>query len=313
MEKRYIIFAAFLILVLSTIKQTYGQIGGNNTPLINSVHTYSVLMDNTEYNAQWGVYPAGTPQSEIEDNSAVPLVQGVDFSFISQTLLENQSLWRIQFDKKIDEGQTYVIGYRETTVDDDLCVSARVLSVTIYPSFDVDIELADKTNDFVRCGDGSEQLQGSEEAIDGLQTTIKYTVFINYPDEAAGGYYENGTWSFNFNIVAEGRGGASAEDATIAQVTASGIGMADLSWIPGTSSFTSNVSVNPSSVTPVTLTVVYNDVLGVTQDLTVRITDIYGSFSERDVDELENNEEGNNIVRNTIYAMPDVGPIMAWN
>lgn len=303
--------------MLAMAAPSFAQIGGNMTPLLYSVHTYSILMGDVTYQPNWGLYPENTDAGQIEDGTAVALIPGTDFTVIelpfAEQIIAGRSRWKIQFNLKITENTNYVLGYKETTADVNECLTAVVQSIAVQETFDVDVELSNPLVDAVRCGDESNQLLIGNEII---KTVVDYRVFINYPDNPPGYVALGGTgnWRFDFNITATGRGGAAAEDATIALITANDGVLNIETWTPdsGTSSYDANIVVNPVSITPVFFTVTYNEVLGVTQDISFSISSIRGAYLEPDIDEI-NNRPDLNRVTHTIYAMPNVGQITAWN
>lgn len=295
------------------------QIGGNLTPLLYSVHTYSIAMGDIGYTANWGLYPSGTTAGDIEDGSAaaVALVPGTDYTVIpllpAQQIVGGRSYWKIQFNLNIAQNTTYVIGYKETTADVNQCLTAAIQEIIVQETFDVDIALSTPAVDAARCGDESNNLLTGDET---MQSSIDYRVFINYPDDPSyvlsGG---NGYWRFDFNITVTGRGSAPNKDAVIATITANGTDGTNLinsTWSPNASIFDSNLDVTPVSIDPIIFTVTYNEVLGVTQDITFSISAIRGAYLEPDIDEV-NNRPDLNRVTHTIYAMPNVGEITAWN
>lgn len=305
---------ALCLLMLTGALQTWAQIGGNLTPLLYSTHTYSVLMGDDDYTPNWGLYPAGTPATAIEDNSAVPLVNGTDYTIVtlplSQQVVGGRAFWRIRFDRNIAVGTSYVIGYKETTDDENECLTAVVLTVTVQAAFDIDIALTDQTTNALRCGDESNQLQAP--GFGTMQSTYEYTVAITSPATPPG--YEGGGstdyWRFDFEIKMVGRGSLPGKDGTIASVTAE-FGTETHTFTAGTSTLTADLQVDPASTTPVTFTIVYNEVPNITQDITFSISGILGAYSEPDIDEQNNHPELNR-VSHVLFAMPDVGAIAAW-
>lgn len=303
----------FLLLLLLAGVKSYAQIGGNTTPLQYSVHTYSIVMGNSIYTPSWGVYIAGTTQLQIENNTATPLIDGTHYTLVTPIWKNvGSSYFKIQFSTiangPLAQGD-YVIGYKETTNDANLCVTASIRNIHVYGPFDIDLSLNDPA-DAADCPDNSNvpKLPGDYN----FQTTVLYLVTIEYPSLASGGYEDVAfPWMFNFQIIIDGFGAGA--NATIASITASGVGMLDQTWgaALGSSNFTGSCSITPSSISPVTFTVVYNDVLGVEQNISFQTKDIKGSYGEQDIDEI-NGTAGNSLT-NKIYSMPVVGDILAWN
>lgn len=304
-----------LILLLIITLYVRAQIGGNSTPLLYSTHTYSILMGDDDYTPNWGLYPAGTLATAIEDNSAVALISGVDYTVValppSQQVSGGYAYWRIQFNLNIAAGTNYVIGYKETTADLNKCLTARVMTVQVQEPFDVDISMSDPASDGQRCGDESGVLQLPLSGT--KQSTFIYTADITSPDLPSGGYEGGGTtdyWRFDFKIDVVGRGSLPGKDGTIASIRVE-FGATTQTFSPGTSSYTTDIQVNPASTTPVTFTVVYNEVPNITQDITFSISGIIGAYNELDIDERNNHPELNR-VSHVLFAMPDVGDITAW-
>lgn len=317
MKKLYKITVLLIAMIAMAAPSFAQRIGGNMTPLLYSVHTYSISMGDVTYQPNWGLYPAGTAASEIEDGTAVALIPGTDFTVIelpfTERIVSGRSYWKIQFNNNIAVSTPYVIGYKENTVDINECLTAVVQDIEVQGIFDVDVALETPDDDAARCGDESNQLLIDTETI---QTQVNYRVFINYPENPPGYVESGGTgyWRFDFNITATGRGGAAAADATIASITATDGATNIGTWnpSPGTSSFDANIDVNPVSISPVYFTVTYNEVLGVTQDISFSISTIRGAYLEPDIDEISNRPDLNRVTH-TIYAMPNVGQITAWN
>lgn len=316
--KKYWFRTTVTLIAIAMATMAMAQVGGNLTPLRLSQHTYSIQMGDVNFTPNWGLYPEGTTTGDIENNTATALVPGTDYTVIDLPLAERivggRSYWRVQFNRNIVANTNYVIGYKETTADANECLTAVIQAITVHPEFDVDVALADPDNDKDRCGDPSSVLQ---QTVGVQQTSISYRVWIEHPQNPPGYVESGGTgyWRFRFDITATGRGSLPNRHATIAGITATGTGMDALSWTPaaGSSSFYADVQVSPSSVTPVNFTVVFNEVLGVTQDINFTISAIQGAFLEPDVDEVNNTLENNNIVTNVIYGMPNVGPLVALN
>lgn len=290
----------------------FAQIGGNTSPLQYSVHTFSVEMDDVAYISTWGVYPSGTDATAIENGTATPLVNGTHYTLLQPVYTDaGFSYFEIQFSTTANGPLAtggYVIGYKETTSDGNLCVTALTLDITVYGPFDVDVALNDAGDDTVCPDDSGDPKEAGELS---TQTTIEYLVDVIYPGAGEGGYEEDNTWTFSFEIDVDGAG--SGTNGTIAGITASGTGMTDISWgaAVGSSNYNGSCTVDPSQVDPITFSITFNDVLGVNQNITFRIYDIQGTYQEPDIDEV-NGTSGNSLTH-TIYNMPDVGAILAWN
>ncbi|MFA9392249.1 MAG: hypothetical protein ACERKD_20725 [Prolixibacteraceae bacterium] len=299
----------------------YAQIGGNTTPLQYSVHTYSVVMDNSVYDAVWGIFPAGTSADDIEKGTAGALVPGTAYTILGIPWKEGSTAkFRVQFngnmtafDGTAGSGE-YVIGYMETTTGTSACATASAMPFILYEPFDVDIDLLDSDDSGI-CSDQQGILLENSLA---TTHTVEYTVFITSP---SGGYVavNDVQWQFDFliNVV----GANPALNATIASIVATNADMDAQSWDPGNqSTYSATCAVSPNGPDPtpgvnqVTFTVEFNDQLGVEQDVTFTISNIFGYYGELDFDIIDSGGDLNdNIATNTIWSMPDVGLIEAMN
>ena len=321
--EKLILLAVLLVVGL----QGFSQIGGNFLPLQYSVHTYSIVMDDEAYEAVWGIYPYGTTEAQImADHTSTALVAGVAYSNlnIDPAKTGGRAYFKVQFNGNMavyngseapspeDHVGEYVIGYLETTIDGNACATAVVKPITLYSPFDVDIALG-ASEDPAKCADDADASLIYHLPKDTVfQTTVVYQVTVEYPDASVGGYVRDDEWTFDYQIIVDGEG--SGTNGTIESIKVEGITTTLNPTIPsGSSSFTGTCLVEPSQATPLIFTVVYNDVLGVTQNIQLIISNILGSFSEPDIDEVNGTQNNNNVVSNTIYAMPDVGYIEEWN
>ncbi|MGF7140916.1 hypothetical protein [Roseimarinus sediminis] len=324
MEKIKKIIYLSAVLILTILHLHAQEIGGKWDPLLNSVHTYQIPMGDISYTPNWGLYPSGTLAGAIEDGSAVAYTPGVDYDVIplppAEQIKDGASFWKIQFNRNINENQGYVIGYKETTADGNKCLTAVVRDVMVHPPFDVDVALNDDELS-VACSENSGVLF---QSVGTMQTEVVYKVFIEHPADDPGYLSEGGRWSFKLNIKISGVTGNNGSIASIDATDrlpeeAGAVNLFSVAPALGTDEYTTadimvNASGDPSAtVTPVYLTVVYNEVLGESQNIELEIFSIYGSFEERDIDEVNNTREGNNIVRHTKYAMPAAGDIIALN
>ncbi len=308
-----------LAMLLIAVVQGFAQIGGNLAPLQYSVHTYSIEMDDEAYQALWGIYPPGTTQADLEAGTAVPLTAGVAYTLVPPTPTwksGGRAYFRVQFNgnmvpynASVPGSGEYVIGYMETTIDGNACATAVVQDFILYGPFDVDIDLQ-AADPVEQCSDEDGVWHRPGDNV--YQTTVQYEVTIEYPGAVLGGYIHDMTWNFDYQVVVDGEGAGA--NGTIASITISGGTVPVTPPIPPSSSnFTANCTVDPSQTTPLTFTIVYNEVLGVRQDIRLSISNIYGSYAEQDIDEVNGTQTGNNIVNNSIYALPDVGHIEVWN
>jgi hypothetical protein len=300
------------LLLLGVGNTVWAQIGGQFTPLQYSTHTYSIAMGDANFTPVWGVYVEGTDEGDIESGLAV---EASDYEVYETKKLAGIAYFTVRFADNNTAMATgnYVIGYKETTNDTKLCTRAVVEPIILYNAFDVDVALHEDENPF-DCPDGSGDLKGQDLT---STTTIDYVVYVEYPTAGvplngylglAGGGTEK--WKFTFDVEVNGISGTSA---TIASIEANALGMATQTFsVTGTPSlYTGTCTVTPARLTPVTFTVVYNDQLGVSQDVSFKIRAIEGAYQEPDIDEVTG--AAGNTVTHTIWAMPDVGAITALN
>ena len=313
MRKFYAISVLIIISMFCLTGRLMAQIGGQFTPLQHSEHTYMIKMSDASYIPVWGVYIANTSESEIENDLATA---ATGFQFLDSWENGGIAYYKIQFAIGL-VGMTvgdYVIGYKETTNDTKLCTRAVIQDIQLYDAFDVDVVLNNPGDDATRCPEGSEAWKESDIS---STTTIQYVVFMNNPVEPPGYIATGGNenWSFKFKIETSGIGG---NDATISGVTVAAEAPDVLTSIPtftvpaGISTYEMPFSVSPSSVTPLIFTVVYNDVLGVSQNISFSINTILGAYDDPDIDEVNGTQANNNIVTHTLYALPNVSEITAW-
>lgn len=309
MRKLYLL--CLLITCLAFANTSYAQIGGQLAPLQYSEHTYSVKMGDANYTPSWGIYVSTTTADNIEDNVATPVT---GFEVLSSTKSGGIAYYKVRFAVSNTPMTTgdYVVGYKEVTNDTKLCTKAVVSNFHLYPAFDVDVELYDPATDEKKCaGD----LVWKEKDLSST-TTVRYKVFVNYPTDALGYIGTGGRekWSFKFRVQATGVSGASS---TIKSVSVASEGTPPLLPIPtftvpaNTSNKEWDCDVSPSSVSPLVFTVVYNDVLGVSQNIEFSINTILGAYEEPDVDEATNNLDDNKVT-NILYELPNVSEIVAW-
>lgn len=309
MRKLYFLLIAIVFCIVQPISAQ--ELGGQFQPLQFSEHTYSIKMGDANYIPVWGIYVNGTTVGDIESSSAT-LATG--FQILSSTTNAGIAYCKVRFASSNTPMPTgdYVIGYKETTNDTKSCTKAVVKSFHLYDAFDVDVALYNPTADASKCsGDG--EWKGTDLS---STTTVTYRVFVNSPADDPG-YIDTGDrnkWSFKFMIQATGVGG----NATINSVTVTAEGTPALSVTPtfsvpaNTSNYEWDCDVIPSSVSPLVFTVVYNDVLGVTQNVEFSINTILGTYFESDVDEATNTNLDGNKVSHTILAMPNVSEIEPW-
>lgn len=311
MRKLYFLLIAIVFCIVQPVSAQ--ELGGQFQPLQFSEHTYSIKMGDANYIPVWGIYVNGTTVGDIESNSATP-VTGFQVLSSTKDVPTGIAYYKVRFalaNTPMTTGN-YVIGYKETTNDTKLCTKAVIKDLTLYPAFDVDVVLNAPDADATKCsGDG--EWKGTDLS---STTTVTYRVFVNYPADVPGyiGTGDRNKWSFKFMIQATGVGG----NATINSVTVASEGTPPLSVTPtfivpaNTSNYEWACDVSPSSVSPLVFTVVYNDVLGVTQNVEFSINTILGTYFESDVDEATNTNLDGNKVSHTILAMPNVSEIEPW-
>lgn len=291
------------------------EIGGDSVPLYQSTHTYRVEMSNTLNESYWNLYEGTLTVAEVQSGDYTPLVAKTDYGveienaggFASITIRFLNPLPAatrpINYDNGTDPGR-YTLTYRETTTDDYKCFANEVFHIHVMPPIDIDIA---HVGDEYRCQDNSEVYQNTTES----QSEAVYTVFIEYPDTLTTGTTGySGTWEFYLNVNTQGD--VVGQHTTIAGVVANtgGVTISNDTGI-GTRTYGAKFEVTDANVHEIEFTVTYNDVLGVTQDITVNLTSISGRFNEVDADEIFGTE-GNEITH-TIYAMPAVGVLSALN
>lgn len=317
--KGVIILIVSLFTVVAVDAQTQ-EIGGNTSPLLYSTHTYRIQMSDDGYTRTWGLYAAGTTQADIEnDVTTNALTAGVDYVVVSLSGSDENdgtyAYFKIQFMPSASGSLpigNYVIGYVEQTSESESeCVGGRILPICLYDPFDIDVTLLDESVT-ESCPDES----GSPKTPDDItsQTTVQFLVAVSYPRTDTTTYVdESDTWEFGFTVSANAANVSNG--ATVASVLAQGNnGMSNATWIPTTdaTNYSGTCTVNPTLVDTIVFSVVFNDLLGVDQEIKFNIEDVVGVYNEQDIDDLNNNT-ADNTATYTIYGMPDVGEIIAWN
>ncbi len=304
----------FLLLSMQLALFAQEIIGGNLAPLKYSVHTYSIKMSSASYTSGWGIYPFGTTREQIEKELVLPLNgNGSDYTFLSITNDGTNSYFKVQFNGSMeyhngvgDVGH-YVLGFRETTTS-YACRGASAQEIVLYAPFDVDVALG-PTEDPVKCPEGSNvYMTGTPSS----QTTVSYVLNMENPNNPDTTYINDETWTFDFQVKIND-GVLNASNSKIASVNASGTNSFTQGWplAVGSSNYFGSCTVNPSQSTQITFTIVYNDVVGVAQNVVFNISNILGFYLEPDIDE-SNGWPGNSLTQQ-ISAMPNVGVIEALN
>ncbi|MDA3817945.1 MAG: hypothetical protein PF486_11245 [Prolixibacteraceae bacterium] len=298
-----ILLTAFLLML---VQFSMAQVGGNNSPLIFSTHTYRIVMGLETNIPSWRIYSGHLTTVEIESGSYETdrLVRNTDYTVNEDEIEGGIALFEVFFNNptQMPVGD-YTIAYNE--INGDNCFKTVIYHIQLHTQFDVDVALDDAL-DAADCSDYSDSPQLPD--FEDFQTRIPYRVTLVYPD--AGTTYGGDEWSFRFTATASGQDGG--DDATVAlvEVDFSDDATIDQTLTPtGTpSSYSEVVTVDNSStkIHDVIVWVTYNDVLGVSQDIEFELTEIDGSYIENDVDNL-------NRVTHEIFEMPDVGDIIVLN
>lgn len=311
-----ILIVLLLITGVGAHAQSTYEIGGDSLPLYQSTHTYRVLMSNTLNESYWNLYEGTLTVAEVQSGDYTPLVAKTDYGveienaggfaiitirFLAPSLAATHP---INYDDGTNDGR-YTLTYREITTDDYKCFANEVFHIHVMPPIDIDI--AQDVEDQYRCQDQSGLYQTTDES----QSEFVYTVYIEYPDTLANGATGySGTWEFYLNINTTGD--VVGQHTTIAGV-AENTGVVSITNDTGigTRTYGAKFEVTDENVHEIEITVTYNDVLGVTQDISVYLTGISGKFNEVDADEIFGTQ--GNVITHTIYAMPAVGVLTALN
>jgi hypothetical protein len=303
-----------LLLMVKLYLPAQTSIGGNLNPLKYSIHTYSIKMSSPDYTYEWGIYPYGTTKDQIEKGLVVPLLgNGIDYT--SQGISNDavNSYFKVQFDGGLAYSNGvgtvghYIIGFRERTKD-FACLGASLQEIVLYAPFDVDISLP-ATENPTKCAGGSDVFMiGAPSS----QTASNYTIAIEFP-HTPDTYINGGAvpWTFDFQVKIND-GVLNSTNSKIVSINASGTGYSQ-GWptAAGSSNFFGSCSVTPSQTSPITFIVVYQDVVGVPQNVLFNISNILGVYKEMDIDE-KGGFAGNSLSQ-TILAMPNVGVIEPLN
>jgi hypothetical protein len=285
---------ALILLMVGMVAQA--QIGGYDTPLKYSIHTYTVNMGNASNSVVWNIYDSTATREGIDAIPPVYKAYGKTTAYrvISQTKAAGVASFEIEFSGTIPDsmeaGKKYRLAYREEGGDN--CYIYKFLDFVLQSPFDADVlpiaNFCPDSNLYYQEGTG----------IPTSQTTIYYHVALQNND-----YNPPGYWYFNYNITVTGQGGASA---TIEQVAYTGY-----TWNqPPLISTNSHPAEIPITTRDVEIAVTYNDVPGVRQHVDFMIDGIEGAFSERDVDVI-NGTLGENEKEHYIDAIPAAGFIAA--
>ncbi len=310
-----ILFILLLFTGVGAHAQLTYEIGGDSVPLYQSTHTYRVQMSNTLNESYWNLYEGTLTVAQVQSGDYTPLVAKTDYS----VEIENAGVYAtitirflapgaaaanpIAYDNGSESGR-YTLTYRETTVDDFKCFANEVFHIHVMPPIDIDIA---HQGDQYRCQDESDVYKTNIESV----SEAVYTVYIEYPDTlTTGSTGYSGTWEFYLNVSTQGE--ISGQNTTIADVVpnTTGVYITNVTGID-TRTYGGKFEVTDADVHEIQFTVSYNDVLGVTQEITVGLTGISGKFNEVDADEIFGGE--GNQIKHTIYAMPAVGVLTALN
>lgn len=299
----------YLVLLCCTIVCTgYAawaqQIGGNPSPLYTSTHRYSIEMDDVANSFSWSVYAGNITSTQIDEATVSPLPATGYFTFGETDIDGTDAFVEIKFDGDPvnmpyfgynSSNGGYTLAYTEVTDGEFECPKTVVYTFTLYPPIDVDIKYISQSGS--ECPDST----GIPQVDFNSKTTRTYNVTLAYP-EANPGYSDD--WNFTLDVSVVGNDGVSA---TIHSVSIDGTLIEENINL---SAYDTDYTV-PEGTQEVEVSIVYNDVLSVTQSIMVELSYISGSFSERDVDEIDKTQ--GNIEEHVIFAMPDVGNIIALN
>jgi hypothetical protein len=298
---RYLYTFLFVFIIAFGAK-AQPEIGGYSTPLQYSIHTYTVTMGGATNNVEWDIYLPGVTRPEIDDGTALPLVKGSAYYVVSKTETAGIASFTVDFRGTMPTGE-YLLAYREESADN--CWDFQFLSFELFDPFDIDLDPANTINN-TDCPDTHmEYLEGTGTPdIPTTQTVIEYPVNMTYPGDDP--YYITssdpiGNWSFYFEVTVNGQGGS---DALINEISYDGF-----SVNPAASTYTNLVTV-PNNVREFIITVTYDDVAGITQEIDFELTQIEGTYGERDVDVILGNT-GENEMTHTINAIPAASYIVA--
>lgn len=281
----WLCIAAMLFTTLA-----HAQVGDYLNPLQYSTHTYSVTMGNINNAVLWNIYNTTATRARIDADLETPFPTPLAYVVISTSKSAGQAHIEIEFSGSLAVGTTYRLAYREESADN--CYDFQFLDFTIQAPFDVDIlPVADQCPDI------------DDFHIEGTGTPTSRTTVAYRIEMQTENYDVPGNWFFNYAITVIGDGGPSA---TIESVTYTGYSWTQPSLL---SSFSGTASI-PNSSTEVTIYVTYNDVYAVRQRIDFALTQIEGTFGDRDVDEV-NGTLGQNEIRHYIEPIPAAGYIAA--
>lgn len=302
--QRILILITFIVSVITVSAQN--KIGGNPTPLYYSTHTYQIPMSEEGNNFSWELYPGELSSADVDAGGHTPLVSGTDY-YVSRTdkTDDGKAFITVRFApvsqesvalKYKDDTNTgkYTLVYMESTTGANVCQQNVIYNFVLMAPIDVDVvDIADDCPD----SSGVPQFNGSQSL-----TSVTYDVELKYPKENPS--YEGTEWNFTFKVNVESLDGTAAKINSVkADGESVGTGINSTSY-----QFDRNIS---AAQTECEIVVEYIDVLGATQNITVELLDITGSYNERDDDDI--NKTTGNIVTHTINAMPSCGNIFALN
>ncbi len=287
-----------------TMANAQVHIGGTQTPMQYSTHTFSITMGNGANDVTWGIYDAGVTRPQIENSTATAYVSPGAYSIGigSPSISGNVASITIRFDGSLLLHTTYQLCYIEKSSDE--CLAYEFLSFEIQDPIDIDIDPDDFVRDSYICPDSSDYfiVGNGTLTVPATQTTVTYHVVITNPNGVDSFYVPepvnatNTTWGFNYKIAVTGQSGASS---TIAAIN---FNPAMATITPGTNVYDGSATFS-NSVIDYEIIVTYNDVPGVSQRIDFNLTQIHGSYLEIDVD-VKTGQTGENELTHYINYMP---------
>lgn len=280
-------------------------IGGNATPLYSSTHKYTVDMSDAGNNFSWSVYAGHITSAQIDAGTVTPLpatgyykfgeidVDGTGKAYVNITF--DGDLANLPYLGYSGSNGQYTIVYNEATTGTYVCDRSIVYHLVLQPPIDIDVDLAIVSAN--KCPDQSNTPQEGTSS----QTSRDYKVSLVFPATNPG--YVS-TWNFTMDVEIKGKSGANASIHSVS------VGATTIATSINQSTYSFNYDVTTVGIRDVTVTVVFNDQLGVEQDVIVELPYISAFYDERDHDEIF--KTTGNIVTDVIWAMPDVGAITAW-
>jgi len=279
------------------------HIGGTQTPLQYSTHTFSITMGNGANDVSWAIYDDGVTRPQIESGTATAHVSPTAYSIVgTPTKSAGVASITIRFDGNLLLHTTYQLFYIEKSSDQ--CLAFVPLEFVIQDPIDIDIDPDDLVRDLYFCPDSAENfIEGNGTLVVPVtKTTVVYHIAITDPSGTDTSYVPepanatNTTWGFNYQITVTGQSGASA---IISEIN---FNPAMATVTPGTSVYNGSATFQ-NSVIDYEVLVTYNDIPGVQQRVDFNLTQIHGSYLEIDVD-VKTGQTGENELTHYFNSMP---------